>query len=317
MKTRVNQPPEKVQMKQAIISTLIVILLLIIPACGSNPISVVPIPSHELTTPIKGTAAIRTQAAVSTQIALNSAGTAQAASATAVLEFQQAKVTGTADALATQAQETALLKATQTAQTSETASAEAILSATQTAQPMQALVDSLAKDGYLKTAEGTYYQIEPFDKSWAQLNWYKWWGTSYSPTNFVLHTHTNWWSASRKANWYASGCGFVFHEADEANHYFIGLVLNGNVVLHRVKDGIYTALGHNLYGNIDVPDGSAEVTLVMEDGWITFFVNGKKVLRTKDTSIPGGDLAFSLISGTNKDFGTRCLMTDTELWILK
>jgi hypothetical protein len=81
--------------------------------------------------------------------------------------------------------------------------------------------------------------------------------------------------------------------------------------------GVNTRVAHNLYGDVSIPDGSAEITLVVEDGWITFLVNGRTALRAKDTFLSGGALAFSLISGTNKDFGTRCEMKDTELWIQK
>jgi hypothetical protein len=180
---------------------------------------------------------------------------------------------------------------------------------------MQALVDSLANEGYLQNTRGTDYHIVPFDKSWAQMNWYRWWETGFRPANFVIHTHTSWWSASRKANWWASGCGFVFHEADEENHYFIGLTLDGVVALHKVQSGAYTSLAHNLYEDVGVPNGSAEITLVVENGWITYFVNDKEVVRARDTSMPTGALGLSLISGTNKDFGTRCQMTDIELWV--
>jgi len=33
-------------------------------------------------------------------------------------------------------------------------------------------------------------------------------------------------------------------------------------------------------------------------------------------ALDSGDLAFILMSGTNKDYGTRCQMKNTDLWDL-
>lgn len=41
----------------------------------------------------------------------------------------------------------------------------------------------------------------------AQLNWYPWWKTGLSPVNFVHRAHPEWETASKMANWFASGCG--------------------------------------------------------------------------------------------------------------
>ncbi len=54
--------------------------------------------------------------------------------------------------------------------------------------------------------------------------------------------------------------------------------------------------------------------LVEEGGHIIYFVNGDKVLDRQDNQLTEGDLALTLVSGTNLDFGTRCTMTNIELW---
>ncbi len=57
--------------------------------------------------------------------------------------------------------------------------------------------------------------------------------------------------------------------------------------------------------------------LVVEGRVFKYFVNGERVLTRESASMPAGRLNLTLISGTNKDFGTRCLMKNIELWELE
>ncbi len=304
-------------MKQAIFSLLIVLIFLSLPACGGQPITpVFYTPTPDPATQEAAMAATATQNAIATQATESAVATAKMVEREIAAATFEAGATETVVFEATQAQATADFQGTQTAQAQTTATAEAGLLGTQTAQPMQALIESLKTDGFIKNTGGAYYRLPDFDKSWAQLSWYRWWESDYSPENFVIRADTSWWSASNIADWWASGCGVVFHETDADNHYFIGLALDGYVYLNRVKGGVYANLLNNSYGKVDVPNGSAQITLAVENGWITFLVNGKKVLRTQDTGLNSGKLAMSLVSGTNKDFGTRCQMKNIELWVL-
>lgn len=194
--------------------------------------------------------------------------------------------------------------------------AEVEAQATAQAQGMADAVQSLAQQGVLNNSSGTYYWMEDFTQNWAQIGWYQWWSTGLAPTNFVIRAHTEWESGSRTANWYESGCGFVFREEDEDNHYMIFLALDGNVYLKGYVDGKYREFGKGYYGKVDFAKGSADVMLAVEGDNITYFVNGEKVLQRKNNELKSGDLALTLMSGTNKDFGMRCRMSDIEIWDL-
>ncbi|MBW7893117.1 MAG: hypothetical protein H3C48_19270 [Chitinophagaceae bacterium] len=206
--------------------------------------------------------------------------------------------------------------ATQEADAFMKQTAEVEAQATAQAQGMADAVQSLVQQGVLNSSSGTYYWMEDFTQSWAQIGWYQWWSTGLAPTNFVIRAHTEWESGSRTANWYESGCGFVFREEDEDNHYMIFLALDGNVYLKGYVDGKYREFGKGYYGKVDFAKGSADVMLAVEGDNITYFVNGEKVLQRKNNELKSGDLALTLMSGTNKDFGTRCRMSDIEIWDL-
>jgi hypothetical protein len=188
--------------------------------------------------------------------------------------------------------------------------------ATAQAEPMVARIEALFDEGHLDTSEGVYRSVSGFDKSWDKINYYAWWDTDYSPSNFVLRLDASWDSASDTANWFSSGCGIVFREDDGENYYFASLRLDGNAKLRRKVNGVITDLGRSYYGPLDVPEGGAEILLIANHEWIKIFVNGTLVHQRQDTALQDGDLAFSVVSGTNHSWGTRCTMKNIDLWEL-
>jgi len=228
-----------------------------------------------------------------TKVALESAATNQAAT----------QVQDTAEALAREA-------------TRDAATAAAKVESTAQAQPMLDLIQELYRDGYLTTTAGTYYSLDDFDESWAQINWYMWWYTDYSLTDFVIRANAAWDSASTSANWWTSGCGFVFREDGVPNHYLAYLGLDGYVYFSRTVREKYASLGASYYGRLDTPKGQAQIMLVVEGTKISFFVNGERVHTRQDQGLNSGNLALTLLSGINTGFGTRCQMSNIELWEL-
>ena len=101
------------------------------------------------------------------------------------------------------------------------------------AQAMQEVVQNLYAEGNLETTDGIYNTIADFDESWAQIDWYQWSYTGYSPTDFVIRANAAWDSASERANLFNSGCGFVFREDGTDNHYLAYLGMDGYVYFDR------------------------------------------------------------------------------------
>ncbi len=257
------------------------------------------------------TALAATQAARATLDAQSTLDAAARATETAV-----AGATGTAEAFVT---ETALARnATATAKiyVRQTATQEAVLQRTAAAQPMFDLVQNLYDTGVISKNQGEFHAIDDFDKSWAQRGWYSYTPTGYKPENFVIDADT-WWEAADK---YAedSGCGIVFREGKEgSDHYMIFYSIEGYASLIRYKGNYFNLLNRKLVDRENVTERSAHITLVVEDDWITYYIDGEQVMHWQDIGITSGNLHLTLVSGTNKDFGTHCKMTNIGLWILK
>lgn len=247
-----------------------------------------------------------------------------AATEAAVVEATEAalEVKASEEAMATveamsQKTATAEVKQTEKAASRMTSTAEAVLQMTAVADPAYNEVAYLYDNGYINSMDGVYFPLDDFRESWAQMNYFDIWPTGYAPSNFVLSTDIEWESASDKANWFNSGCGFVFRlDPAVGGYYIVFLTLDGNVGLSRWQNGSSVYRDQRYYGKLEVPNGEARLTITADGDNINIFVNGKHVLRRNDSAFADGYLGYSLVSGTNKDFGTRCTMTNGSLWDL-
>jgi hypothetical protein len=319
--------PEARMLKR--INLLLIIVCMLLGQTSCNPLQV----DTQATETVFQAETQQAQSAKTTrqaQFTANAQATIRAAETIQFRETQKAEqataavdTTGTAEAQATQAAyitATAKAVAAGTAEVfhQQTVTAEANKQATARAEPMLDLVTSLAGDGYLSTTQGIYYPLLDFDESWAQLGWYWFFPTGFSPTDFVFSAHTEWDSAIRSTEAETTGCGIVFRENGEDNHYLVYLSISGNVYFARNYKQYFTVIGQNYYGPVgEPPQGQADIVLAVEGNYVTFLVNGEKVLRQYDEVFSSGSLDYTLISGTNKDYGTHCRMTNVKLWVIK
>lgn len=183
----------------------------------------------------------------------------------------------------------------------------------------QQVVERYYKKGYLSSTKGEYHHLDDFSKDWAQINFYDLTDTGFSPEYFLVKAHFDWQSAIRNPD--PSGCGFAFHKQGNDTYLFFvdkDYVLLGswNGTTNRfTRIGTTSGTGWVGLGN----PGSADVALVVNQKKAYAFVNdqllGSYTLDTDWLTGPG-DLDYTILSGTNKDYGTRCNMTKVDLWIM-
>jgi hypothetical protein len=181
---------------------------------------------------------------------------------------------------------------------------------------MHAQVMDWFEDGLLSQPEGKFISLPPFSESWAFLNYYDGVPTFQSPTNFVVTAELSLESASDTANWFASGCGFIFGDVDRDHHYLAVFTMDGYANLARFQDGEVIFLQKQYYGRVDFPDERIQFTLIVDGQIIMIYVNGERLVREAEPAAQEGMLSYALVSGTNKDFGTRCNLEKVELWEL-
>ena len=193
--------------------------------------------------------------------------------------------------------------------------------ATAQAQLMADFVASLQTQGNLGNTEGTYYALDDFEDSLAQINYWQWNRTDYSPKNFVVRSKVEWASASETANWDYSGCGFIFREnVEKSEYYMLQLGLDGFIWAGTSVAGKTTWANTQKHLSLDIPEGNAELVVIVNGTNVTALVNGQEAFQTQNnflgSRLTSGPLSFMLNSGTNAGFGTRCKWTNVELWEL-
>lgn len=203
---------------------------------------------------------------------------------------------------------------TATANPSKTITPDISITGTSPANSMKEDMQKLAEQKLVSSANGTYYRVQDFTGEWAKLSYYHWWSLNRKPTNFAIRADITWDSAIPNANPSKAGCGFVFHENGVDNQHFSFLSTDGYVRNYRVEKNVFADLKANYVGKFNYPSDSAKIMLVVDYQWITFFVDGKQIVRFQDDHLKGGGLAFAVASSSNNDFGTRCIFKNVELW---
>ncbi len=105
-----------------------------------------------------------------------------------------------------------------------------------------------------------------------------------------------WDTAIPNANPSKAGCGFVFMNPGLITCILLFYPWKDCA---KLPDGkrVFTDLKANYAGKFKYPSDSAEMMLVVDYQWITFFVNNNQVIRFKDDHLNGGGLAFAVASG--------------------
>ena len=194
------------------------------------------------------------------------------------------------------------------------------LAATQRAEELNAKVQDYFGKGYLTTIEGRFRELDDFSFDWAQLGWYRPFPIQDSVGDFFLSAHFKWDSAFRNSD--ISGCGFIFGVQPNDDHYAV--FLDRQKVFFLITDNTVgfsrpvTPTRGTGTVNFDYP-AEADFTLIVKGVYAYVLVNGEvsaEYSLAQSRSAEGG-IGLTVLSGTNKDYGTRCEMTELLLWLPK
>jgi hypothetical protein len=192
------------------------------------------------------------------------------------------------------------------------------LAATERAEELNAEVETYFEKGYLATTEGRFRELDDFSYDWAQLHYYKPFPIQDGVSDFFLSANFKWDSAFKNSD--ISGCGFIFGVQENGDHYAV--FLDRQKVFFLITDhtlGFSKPAGPTRGTGIVKFDYPAEAnfTLIVKDSYAYVLVDGENVgeyTLAQSRSSRGG-IGLTVLSGTNKDYGTRCEMTNLHLWL--
>ena len=195
------------------------------------------------------------------------------------------------------------------------------LAATERMDGFNAEAQSYFDKGYLATADGEITEVKDFKFDWAQLGWYNWQQLNTKTSDFYMSADFKWSSAFRNAD--SSGCGFIFAIQENGDHYAIFLdrkeiiFLNADqTASYSKRVGLTRGTGRVKFDNPADSPVKANFTVIVNGTYTYVLVDGEVVgeYTLAQSKILDGNLGLSLLSGTNKDYGTRCKMTNIHVW---
>jgi hypothetical protein len=188
------------------------------------------------------------------------------------------------------------------------------VAATQKADEFNSLLTEFKEKDYVTTTDGKFSELDPFKEEWAQLGWYNYYPPYIETEDFVFSGHFNWSTANEQTD--LSGCGIVFGAQENGDHYVIFLDKSRILFLMTRGSNAYNVGKTSGSGkaNFSIP-AEADFILAVKGQTAYVSVDGEVTeytLSVDQTS--AGTFAFSILSGTNKDYGTSCEMTDMIFW---
>jgi len=195
------------------------------------------------------------------------------------------------------------------------------LAATQKFEGFHQEIQSYYDLGYVASTDGNVKEFDDFEYEWAQLGWYNWLPLGRDVSKFAMSAHFKWMSAYKNAD--ESGCGFAFAIQPDQGHYAVFLDRSKIIFLDADSSygsyarfvGLTSGTGRVKFDN----PAEADFTLVVNGIDSYVLVNNDLVGRytLAKSRILQGDVGLTVLSGTNKDYGTRCEMTNLHLFELK
>ena len=186
--------------------------------------------------------------------------------------------------------------------------------ATQLAEELNSLLREYEEKGYIASTEGSFSEVEPFNEQWAQIGWFNSWLYDEVVSDFVLKGHFSWSTALDTRD--PSGCGVVFGAQGNGDYYVVFLDKARLIFLMKRGFNLYPigrtrGPGRTNFGN----PAEAEVIIAVRGEQTFVSVDGEVTEYTLPvTQTTTGRFGFSLLSGTNRDYGTRCEITGILLW---
>jgi len=188
--------------------------------------------------------------------------------------------------------------------------------ATQQAEELLTLLKEFQEKNVLTSTEGTSKALPDYTAEFAQRGyWDDLFDTGETlPDTFLIRAHMKWESASASPD--ISGCGIAFGVQENDDNYLV--IVDKERILFTLKRGYWSYV----VGRTNGPAGPEPGTPTEHD--FALFVSGQSAyvwLDGKITSytlsadqVSSGKLAFTVLSGSNSDYGTRCEMSNILLW---
>jgi hypothetical protein len=178
----------------------------------------------------------------------------------------------------------------------------------------QAELENFVQLGDLGAMEGSFTPYADFEKESAQIGSYQGVPLAEAGTEFLFGAHLKWSTAIQNPE--LSGCGLIFGLQPNRDHYAV--ILDQSRIILLMRRGAYAAeigkragKGTTSFGN----PAEADLQVLVRGQQAYVAVDGEVTEYSLPSELgPAGTLALTVLSGTNKGYGTRCEMSGIHVW---
>ena len=177
------------------------------------------------------------------------------------------------------------------------------------------LIKMLNMKGRIGSTAGTWRSLPDKEISLAMMGY----GTKdpldISGRDMLLQTDISWSSGYERPDYAASGCGFYIRELDSTSYIEVFAAMDGVVYVNAYRNGALVPLIGLKYGSWSI-EGNGRLAVAADAQKITILWNDAILGTVTDATWVGtGGAGYMVRSGTNGDFGTRCVFSGGEGYV--
>lgn len=162
---------------------------------------------------------------------------------------------------------------------------------------------------------GKFYTHKDLSRAYANINKATYNTIADDVKNFAVSMDVSWESATETPNINYAGCGVMFRYVRNTAAINAVLRMNGNLTLSASRYGKRILSKKYYYGHANI-EATHNLTVVANGDNVKIYIDGKLYADERDISITrSGGLYFMTVSGSNRDWGTRCVFTKVNYYV--
>ena len=192
---------------------------------------------------------------------------------------------------------------------------EAALIDPNASEDVSRLVKMLSMKDRIRSVGGTYFKLPEQNISLAMMGYTQRVPLEISTESLLLQSDIAWSSGYNRPDYAGSGCGFTIRELNSNSFIEIYAAMDGGIYVNAYRYGNKVPLTTLKYGNWSI-EGKGRLGVAADSSKITILWNDAILGTVTDaTWLGSGAVSYLVHSGTNGDFGTRCVFTNGEGYI--
>ena len=178
--------------------------------------------------------------------------------------------------------------------------------------------------GRIPALEGDFYFLDQFSAEYGKYNkQFKMFRLfDQEVPDLVILADVTWEAGGLYPSLIDTGCGFVFRNNDDArteeadSFMHAQLVMEGKDFFWGLNKGKFVSYGRKYFRDPSFSRQTYKVAIFAHGSDVSVFVNGREVRRNLDVAVTTpGLIHYTVQSGTEQDYGTRCTFENINLFI--